>query len=50
MYDEDSDDEYDALKDAFDTGDSDRPMSGRQWQQYDDDRRQAAEERRYWGR
>lgn len=45
----DNDDEYDRLKDDYETGDSNRPMSHRQRRDYDDYRRHSREEGRYWG-
>lgn len=50
-YDPDDDpDAYDRMRDAFDVGDSDVPMNGRQRRQYEGDRLHYEEERRYWRR
>lgn len=47
----DDDDGYDRARDAYLTGDSDRPITRRQWQHWNDERDEWRRERRdYWGR
>lgn len=49
-YDEDSDDEFEARRDAFLTGDSDVPVTGKQRREWYAEREHYREERRYWRR
>ena len=48
MYDDD--DDYDRQRDAWLTGDSNRPVTRRQRQAWNDERDQYRQDRRDWGR